>query len=191
MEPESKAPHVLIFPLPAQGHVNSMLNLAQLLSLSGLNITFLNTDHNHNCLVLDTDILVRFACFPGFQFKSIPDGLPADHQQAGYRYMEVFDSIKLVTEPLFKEMMYSGQLNSATGQSVTCIIADGSLSFPIDVGNELGIPVIHFHTISACSFWAYCCIQDMIEAGELPIRGHPGSLRCREVGGGFSEEGWT
>ncbi|KAM4093876.1 hypothetical protein ACB094_06G152300 [Castanea mollissima] len=170
MEPESKAPHVLIFPLPAQGHVNSMLNLAQLLSLSGLNITFLNTDHNHNRLVLDTDILVRFACFPGFQFKSIPDGLPADHQRAGYRCMEVFDSIKLVTEPLFKEMMYSGQLNSATGQSVTCVIADGSLSFPIDVGNELGIPVIHFRTISACSFWAYFCIQDMTEAGELPIR---------------------
>ena len=69
-------------------------------------------------------------------------------------------------------MMSSGQLNSATGQSVTCIIADGSMSFPIDVGNELGIPVIHFRTISACSFWAYFCIQDMIEAGELPIRGN-------------------
>ncbi|KAF3947230.1 hypothetical protein CMV_026607 [Castanea mollissima] len=171
MEPESKAPHVLIFPLPAQGHVNSMLNLAQLLSFSGLNITFLNTDHNHNRLVLHSDILDRFACFPGFQFKSIPDGLPADHPRAGDRFMEMFDSIKLVTEPLFKEMMLSGQLNSATGQSVTCIIADGSLSFPIDVGNELGIPVIHFRTISACSFWAYFCIQDMIEAGELPIRG--------------------
>ncbi|KAL0003246.1 hypothetical protein SO802_017027 [Lithocarpus litseifolius] len=167
---ESKAPHVLIFSLPAQGHVNSMLNLAQLLSLAGLNITFLNTDRSHNRLVLHTDILNRFACFPGFQFKSIPDGLPADHRRAGYRSMEVFDSIKLVTEPLFKEMMSSGQLNSATGQSVTCIIADGSLSFPIDVGNELGIPVIHFRTISACSFWAYFCIQDMIEAGELPIR---------------------
>ncbi|XP_065636031.1 7-deoxyloganetic acid glucosyltransferase-like isoform X2 [Quercus suber] len=176
MEPESKAPHVLIFPLPAQGHVNSMLNLAQLLSLSGLNITFLNTDHNHNRLVLHTDILDRFACFPGFQFKSIPDGLPADHPRAGVRFMEVFDSIKLVTEPLFKEMMSSGQLNSATGQSVTCIIADGSLSFPIDVGNELGIPVIYFRKISACCFWAYFCIQDMIEAGELPIR--VGHERC-------------
>ncbi|KAK7828075.1 7-deoxyloganetic acid glucosyltransferase, partial [Quercus suber] len=61
-------------------------------------------------------------------------------------------------------------INKATGQSVTCIIADGILSFPIDVGDELGIPVIHFRTISACSFWAYFCIQDMIEAGELPIR---------------------
>ncbi|KAK4579366.1 hypothetical protein RGQ29_029150 [Quercus rubra] len=172
MEPlESKTPHVLIFPLPAQGHVNSMLNLAQLLSLAGLNITFLNTDHNHNRLVLHSNILHRFACFPGFQFKSIPDGLPDDHPRAGVRFMEMFDSFELVTIPLFREMLCSGQLNSATGQSVTCIIADGILSFPIDVGNELGIPVIHFRTASACYFLACFCIQDMIEAGELPIRG--------------------
>jgi hypothetical protein len=54
--------------------------------------------------------------------------------------LELFDSLKLVTKPLFREMLYSGQLNSVTGQTVTCIIADGILSFPIDVGNELGIP---------------------------------------------------
>ena len=172
MEPESKAPHVLIFPLPAQGHVNSMLNLAQLLSLAGLNITFLNTDHNHNSLVLHTNILHRFACFLGFQFKTIPDGLPVDHPRAGDHFMELFDSLELVTKPIFREMLCPGQLNSATGQSVTCIIADGILSFPIDVGNEIGIPVILFRTISACSFWVYFCIQDMIEAGELPIRGN-------------------
>ncbi|KAK4579351.1 hypothetical protein RGQ29_029137 [Quercus rubra] len=149
MEPlESKAPHVLIFPLPAQGHVNSMLNLAQLLSLAGFNITFLNTDHNHNCLVVHTNILHRFACFPMMMPKSsptIPDGLPVDHPRAGDHFMEL-------------EMLCSGQLNSATGQSVTCIRADGILSFPIDVGNEIGIPVILFRTIN------------MIEAGELPIR---------------------
>ncbi|KAK7842926.1 7-deoxyloganetic acid glucosyltransferase [Quercus suber] len=128
MDPlQSKAPQVLIFPFPAQGHVNSMLNLAQLLSLAGLNITFLNTDYNHNRLVLHSNILHRFACFPGFQFKSIPDGLPDDHPRAGVRFMEMFDSFELVTIPLFREML-----------------------FPIDVGNELGIPVIHFRTASAC-----------------------------------------
>ena len=79
--------------------------------------------------------------------------------------------MKLVTKSLFREMLYSGQLNSVTGQTVTCIIADGILSFPIDVGNELGIPVIHFRTISACSFWAYFSIQDIIQAGHLPITG--------------------
>uniref|UniRef100_A0A2N9FSR0 Glycosyltransferase n=1 Tax=Fagus sylvatica TaxID=28930 RepID=A0A2N9FSR0_FAGSY len=170
MEEGSKAPHVLIFPLPAQGPVNSMLKLAHLLSLAGLNITFVNTDHNHNRLVLHTDILSRFTCFPGFQFKTIPDGLPDDHPRAGDRFMELFGSMELVTKSLFKEMLFSGQLNSVTGQSVSCIIADGVLSFLIDVGHELGIPVINFRTISACCFWAFFSLQDMIEAGDLPMR---------------------
>ncbi|KAM4093878.1 hypothetical protein ACB094_06G152500 [Castanea mollissima] len=172
MERGSQVPHVIIFPLPALGPVNSMLKLAELLSLAGLNITFLNTDFYHDRLVLHSNILDRFASFPGFQFKTISDGLPADHPRAGDRFMELFDSFKLVTKSLFREMLCSGQLNSVTGEAVTCIIADGILSFPIDVGHELGIPVISIRTISACSFWAFFSIQDIIDAGELPSRGH-------------------
>jgi hypothetical protein len=155
MEEMSKAPHVLIFPFPAQGHVHTMLNLAHLLSLAVLNITFLNSDYNHNRLLLYTNILARFACFPGFQFKTISDGLPSDHPRAGDRVMDLLGAVDLVTKPLFRfrEMLYSGQLNSVTGQSVSCIIVDGILSFPIDMGNELGIPVFHFRTISSCCFW--------------------------------------
>jgi hypothetical protein len=165
-------PHVLIFPLPAQGHVNSMLKLAELLSLAGIHVTFLNTVHNHDRLVRYTDVLARFACFPGFQFKTIPDGLPAEHPRAGDHFMELFDSLNSVTMPIFRKMLFSGQLNSSSSRlPVSCIIADGIYSFPIDVGDELGIPVIHFRTISACSFWAYFRILDIIEAGELPIRG--------------------
>jgi hypothetical protein len=166
------SPHVLIFPLPAQGHVNSMLKLAELLSLAGIHVTFLNSEYNHDRLVRYTNVQARFARFPGFQFKSIPDGLPAEHPRSGSCIMDLFDSLKSVTKPLFREMLFSGQFNSVSSRSsVSCIIADGILSFPIDVGDELGIPVIHFRTISACSFWAYFRILDIIEAGELPIRG--------------------
>ncbi|XP_054823072.1 uncharacterized protein LOC129321363 [Prosopis cineraria] len=40
---ESENPHVLIFPLPWQGHVNTMLPLAELLALSDVHVTFLCT----------------------------------------------------------------------------------------------------------------------------------------------------
>ncbi|KAF5467376.1 hypothetical protein F2P56_017204 [Juglans regia] len=201
MEEDTKAgpPHVLIFPFPVQGHVNSMLKLAELLAHAGLHITFLNTDHNHDRLVrYSPDNLARFSGFPGFQFKIIPDGLPADHPRAGERVMEMFNSLNSVTKPLFKEMLFTDhELQSIPGsnrRAVSCIIADGILSFAIDVGNELGIPVIHFRTIGACSFWAYFCIPDLVEAGELPIRGNedmdrilkrvPGMetfIRCRDL----------
>lgn len=190
MEEETKLteppPHVLIFPYPIQGHVNSMLKLAELLANAGLHITFLSTEHNYDRLVrYSADTLSRFSGFPGFQFKTIPDGFPADHPRAGERIREMFDSLNSATKPLFREMLFSDQLRysipGTNRRSVTCMIVDGFLSFPIDVGNELGIPVLHFRTISACSFWAYFCIPDMVEAGELPIRGifHGVCTRCQ------------
>ncbi|RVW60759.1 hypothetical protein CK203_033589 [Vitis vinifera] len=48
MEHRSVSPHVLVFPFPIQGHVNSMLKLAELLSLAGLRITFLNSYYTHS-----------------------------------------------------------------------------------------------------------------------------------------------
>ncbi|XVF83831.1 hypothetical protein PTKIN_Ptkin16aG0524900 [Pterospermum kingtungense] len=59
------APHVLMFPLPAQGHVNPMLKLAELFALSGLKVTFLNSHHNHERLLRHADIVSRFANIQG------------------------------------------------------------------------------------------------------------------------------
>ena len=38
--------HVLVFPCPAQGHINSMLPFAAALLDAGVFVTFLHTDHN-------------------------------------------------------------------------------------------------------------------------------------------------
>lgn len=54
---------------------------------------------------------------------------------------------------------------------VNCMITDGFMSFAIDVAREVGISIFYFRTISACAFWAYYCIPQIIDAGELPIRG--------------------
>ena len=165
--------HVLIFPFPAQGHVNSMLKLAELLSLAGLHVTFLNTDFIQDRLVRYTDIQTRFSCYPGFQFKTISDGLPADHPRSGDRLFDVFDSLNSKAKFLLKEMLASNKLSSKTGLSLTCIIVDGIIGgFTSDIANELRIPVIYFRTTGACSIWAHFSVPNIIEAGELPIRGN-------------------
>ncbi|KAJ6350312.1 hypothetical protein OIU78_006474 [Salix suchowensis] len=189
MENRSNSPpHVLIFPLPCQGHVNSMLKLAELLSLAGINITFLNSERNHKLLVRYTNIEDRFAKHPGFRFQTISDGLPLDHPRSGDQLMEIFDAMKLITKPLFKKLVLE------TKPPVNCIIGDGVLGFTGDVAIEVGVPIIYFRTVSACSFWAYFSIPDIIEGGQLPIRGNedmdrlitkvPGMetfLRCRDL----------
>ncbi|XVF83832.1 hypothetical protein PTKIN_Ptkin16aG0525000 [Pterospermum kingtungense] len=190
MEQESRAsPHVLIFPLPAQGHVNSMLKLAELFALAGLRVTFLNSEYNHDRLLRHTDVFSRFTKYPGFEFETITDGLPDDHPRLSDRIMEMFKGLELRTKPIFREMLVNIE------PPVDCIIGDGVLGLvTLDVAEELEIPLIQFRTISACCIWTYFAIPDMIEAGELPVRGDedmdrlitsvPGVenfLRCRDL----------
>ncbi|KAF3947249.1 hypothetical protein ACB098_06G150500 [Castanea mollissima] len=174
MEQYCPPAHVLIFPFPAQGHVNSMLKLAELLGLAGVHITFLNTDFIHERLVRYTDIETRFSCYPGFQFKTISDGLSADHPRSLIKFIEVYDSLNSKTKLLLREMLASNQLiGSNTRPCLTCIIVDGLIGgFTSDIANEFRIPIIYFRTISACCFWAYFSVPKIIEAGEIPVTGN-------------------
>ncbi|XP_031273306.1 7-deoxyloganetic acid glucosyltransferase-like [Pistacia vera] len=165
MEENPHSPHLLIFPLPFQGHLNSMLKLAELLSLQGLSITFLNSHHSHKRLLRYTDIHARFAQYPGFRFKTFSDGLPDDHPRTIHQITEMFDALYLSARPFLKKMLID------TLPPVSCIIGDGILGFVPDVAKELKIPLIHFRTVSACSIWAYFCIPLLIQAGNIPLRG--------------------
>eukprot|EP00268_Persea_americana_P038450 TRINITY_DN38021_c0_g2_i2.p1 TRINITY_DN38021_c0_g2~~TRINITY_DN38021_c0_g2_i2.p1 ORF type:complete len:202 (-),score=21.54 TRINITY_DN38021_c0_g2_i2:21-626(-) len=167
---EKQVPHVLIFPFPAQGHINSMLRLAKLFSLAGFHITFLNSDHNHHRLLRNADLAAWAAGRPFFRFRSISDGLPPDHRRSAAELVTLFDSLKENTKPILREMLVSDR-KLGSEHPVTCIIGDGIMSFVIDVAEEVGLPVISFRTSSACSFWSYFCIPRLVEAGELPFGG--------------------
>ncbi|KAH9766769.1 hypothetical protein WN944_017900 [Citrus x changshan-huyou] len=181
--------HVAILPLPAVGHVNSMLNLAELLGHAGIKITFLNTEHYYDRVIRhSSDAFSRYMQIPGFQFKTITDGLPRDHPRTPDKFPELVDSLNCATPPLLKEMV------SDSNSPVNCIITDGYMSRAIDAAREVGISIIYFRTISACAFWSFHCIPDIIDAGELPIKGTEdmdrlittvpgmeGFLRCRDL----------
>ena len=171
-QPNRRPPRILIFPLPEQGHVNPMLKLAELLALAGLHVTFLTTPFIHNRLIRHTDIKARFASYPGFLLKTISDGLPDDHPRSGEKKMDHFISLHMVTKRLLKHMLASHQLGSDLSPSVSCIIADGTFAgFTTDIATELQIPILHFHSFSACGFWASYSILNLIETRELPIQG--------------------
>ncbi|PON56516.1 UDP-glucuronosyl/UDP-glucosyltransferase [Parasponia andersonii] len=190
-------PRVLIFPFPAQGHVNCMLQLAELLGLAGIHVTFLNTNHVHRRLLQHADIQARFAAYPGFLFRTISDGLPEDDPRSGNEMRYVLRSMLETTKPVLKDMLSTcgDILGSDSSPYITCIIADGIFgSLANELGNELNIPVIHFRTISACCFWIYFSVPDIIKAEELPIRekedmdrmirsvaGMETFLRCRDL----------
>ncbi|MED6161313.1 hypothetical protein PIB30_059588 [Stylosanthes scabra] len=184
---QTSSAHVLIFPCPAQGHVNSMLNLAQLLALHNLHVTFLNTEHIHNRLTRFSNIESLPARYPTLRFKTIPDGLPEEHPRSGERSVEPLQSVKVHGKPLLRDILVQDR--------VTCLVVDGFFGkLANDLGEEVGVPVIHFRTIGASCFWTYFCVPNLFESSELPITGEedmdrtitsiPGMenlLRCRDL----------
>ncbi|GFY83585.1 hypothetical protein Acr_03g0003590 [Actinidia rufa] len=177
-EDSSLPPHVLIFPLPVQGHVNSMLHLAKLLCLTGdVHVTFFVSDFVHRHASSSFH-------HPSLRFRTISDGLPADHPRNGGRFMEIIAAIKNVTAPMFRDMMVNSDfLRSGDRRPVTCIMADGLLSFVADFALERGIPLLYFRTGSASALWACFCCQEVIDAGELPIKGNGMDLLVKSVPG--------
>ncbi|KAL1542134.1 7-deoxyloganetic acid glucosyl transferase [Salvia divinorum] len=170
--PPPPPPHILIFPVPLQGHVNSMLNLAEILCLSGLHVTILLSDYTHGRLLRHASLHSRFSRYAAFRVATISDGLPDDHPRSGHRILDIVLSLKEVGGPQFRRLMLSTDAMSDGGgrRRVSCLIMDGVLSFAIPVAEEMGIPFVYFRTISACSFWPYFCIQEIIDAGEVPLK---------------------
>ncbi|KAK1309648.1 UDP-glycosyltransferase 83A1 [Acorus calamus] len=71
-------PHVMVFPYPAQGHINAMLGLSELLNIAGIRVTFITTEHilhklSNTSLNNSADLL---------SFRAVPDGLPDDHDRS-------------------------------------------------------------------------------------------------------------
>lgn len=164
-------PHVLMLPFPAQGHIKPMLRLAELLCRAGFQITFINSDHNHDKLKRFSDLSAFYDRFPSFRFKSIPDGLPPDHPRSGPRIIDLLSSTRNVTKPEFRELLISVSQERGRWGPPICIIADGIMSFAVDVAEEIGIPVISFRTNSACCTWTYFHLSKLVEEGRIPVGG--------------------
>ncbi|XP_021775943.1 7-deoxyloganetic acid glucosyltransferase-like [Chenopodium quinoa] len=159
----TQIPHVLIFPVPLQGHVGPLLDLAELLCLAYFKITFLHTTHNHQWLTKHTDIEARFSRYPGFKYKTVPDGLPDAHPRTDpLRLSELFKGLASSAKPLLRDIL--------VGDKVTCLILDEWLSFAYEIASEVQVPVMAFSTSGACFTWILHCIPKLVEAGDIPFK---------------------
>ncbi|KAI4364938.1 hypothetical protein MLD38_020969 [Melastoma candidum] len=168
---QPRQPHVVVYPFPFQSHVNTMLRLAELLCLAGLRITFVISEYNHTRLARNADTHPRLSASYGkdFVYKVVQDGIDGDATRTEETIRTVHSKYRDDVRSLFQE------LNEAL--PVTCIVADGYMTFSIDTAEELGIPLIVFRLIGPRCFWVYYNIPRMIEAGELPIMGEDGMER--------------
>ncbi|XP_031095277.1 7-deoxyloganetic acid glucosyl transferase-like [Ipomoea triloba] len=183
-------PHVLLFPFPFQGHITPMLHLAELLSLGGLHVTFINTLHNHNRLFSNANFRSHFSRrYAGFRFEAVSDGLPEDQPRSEEkRLLDIHASLRATAKPFLKELLMS---SSGGRGAVSCVIVDGILGFVREVAEDLGVPVIYFRTVCASAVWTFFSIPNLIQAKELPFQvASRGAVSCVIVDGilGFVRE---
>ncbi|XP_002513937.2 7-deoxyloganetin glucosyltransferase [Ricinus communis] len=169
--PENLPPHAVCVPFPAQGHINPMLKLAKLLHQKGFHITFVNTEYNHQRLLKSRgpDSLNGL---PSFRFETIPDGLPSsENANSTQDVPSLCYSTKRNCLAPFRYLL--SKLNNSASSNVppvTCIVFDCIMSFTLQAGQELGVPVVLFWTASVCGFMAYLHYRPLVEKGFVPLK---------------------
>ncbi|XP_043722111.1 7-deoxyloganetin glucosyltransferase-like [Telopea speciosissima] len=168
VQEKQRKPHVVCIPYPAQGHINPMFKVAKLLHHRGFHVSFVHTEYNYSRL-LKSRGPDSLKALPGFRFHSIPDGLPLPDVDATQDIPSLCDSTSKTCLLPFRTLL--SQLNTTDGiPPVTCIVADGCMSFTLDAAEELGIPEVLFWTPSACGFLAYMHYYLLIEKGLTPLK---------------------
>ncbi|KAI9120510.1 hypothetical protein K1719_007543 [Acacia pycnantha] len=165
-------PHAVFTPFPAQGHVNSGLQLAKLLHLRGFFITFVNTEFNHKRLLRSRGV-ETLQGLPDFRFETIPDGLsPPTNDNAHQDLPSLCDSTRKNCLLPFQNLL--GRLSESASSGlippVTCLISDVSMYFTIDAAEALGHPIILFCPVSTYSLLGYAHYQNLLDRGLVPLK---------------------
>ncbi|KAL6961948.1 7-deoxyloganetin glucosyltransferase [Sarracenia purpurea var. burkii] len=152
--------------------MKAMLKLAKLLHHRGFYITFVNTEFNHRRF-LRTRGPNSLNGLPDFRFETIPDGLPPSDADATQDIPALCESLRKNALAPFLSLV--AKLNDGAAASldrppVTCIVADGFMTFTITAGEELGIPIVLFFTLSACGFMGFYQFHVLLQKGITPLK---------------------
>ncbi|KAB2610788.1 7-deoxyloganetin glucosyltransferase-like [Pyrus ussuriensis x Pyrus communis] len=167
-------PHAVCIPAAAQSHIKAMLQFAKLLHHRGFHITFVNTVFNHKRFLrsLGPNSLDGL---PDFRFEAIPDGLPDSDENATQDVALLADSVRkqnfLAPFRALLNKLNNDALSTSNNPRVTYIISDGFMStFTITAAEEIGVPIVLFYTIAACSFMGFIQLRALVEKGLAPLK---------------------
>ncbi|XXG73416.1 hypothetical protein AAC387_Pa07g2336 [Persea americana] len=162
---EMKRPHIVCIPLPAQGHINPMMQLAKILHSRGFFITFVHTDCVHKRL----STLDSLVCSDSFRFEVISDGLSPSFGEVK-KGPEVFlQSVKENCVAPFRDLLRKLH-HPSDGHRVTCVVSDAFMTFTLKVAEEVGIPEVIFCPAAACGFMAIAQYRELMRRGLVPLK---------------------
>ncbi|RCV40157.1 hypothetical protein SEVIR_9G000201v4 [Setaria viridis] len=151
--------HVLLFPLPYQGHINPMFRLAGILHARGFDITVFHTHFN----------APDPARHPHYRFVPVPDGMSGPAPVAIEDVVAHIVSIGGACEAAFRDRL-AAVLEEYSRDAVTCLVADAHLLPIFQAANCLGVPTLALRTGSAVSFACFAAYPMLCEKGYLPVQ---------------------
>ncbi|XP_058110955.1 UDP-glycosyltransferase 76B1-like isoform X2 [Magnolia sinica] len=149
-----KVPHLVILPIPFQGHINPMLQLATLLHSKGFSITIIHTDYNSP----------NPSNYPNFNFEPLPVGL-SDGQVRTKDLVTILCILNDSCQAPFHDRLSRLLLDGP----VTCIITDELFYFTKAVADQLKLPRILLGTSSATFATTMASLKLLRQNGLLSI----------------------
>lgn len=116
-KPRSRRRRVLLFPLPYQGHINPMFQLAGLLHARGFAVTVFHARFN----------APDPSRHPAYGFVPVPDGLPAGTPETVTATMEHIFAVNSSCETPFRERLAALLEAPGVRDQVVCLVADAHL----------------------------------------------------------------
>ncbi|KAM3260363.1 hypothetical protein ACQJBY_051554 [Aegilops geniculata] len=160
--------HVLVLPMPCQGHVVPLMELSHRLVDHGFEVTFVNTDVDH-ALVLAAMAPDGGAALRGIHLASIPDGLAGDEDRKDLN--KLIDAYSRHMPGYLERLV--GEMEAAGRPRVKWLVGDVNMGWSFEVAKRLGIRVASFWPASAACLAIMLKIPQLIQDGVLNDKGWP------------------
>ncbi|KAK6933080.1 hypothetical protein RJ641_035974, partial [Dillenia turbinata] len=170
---------VLLFPLPWQGHLNPMFELAQILYSKGFSVTIIHTNFN----------APNSSNFPHFTFRSLSTcytdkGVQEDD------FMAIIAQLNInLVEEFRKCLAHLISESDETKEPISCLIADSLWHFTQATLDHFRLPRILLRPSSPCCFPSFSNILRLHQKGytamqdsqlEEPVSEFP-PLRVKDI----------
>ncbi|CAI9772962.1 unnamed protein product [Fraxinus pennsylvanica] len=149
---------LILFPLPLQGHISPMLQLATILYSKGFSITIVHTKFNSP----------NPTNYPHFNFYPISDGL-SESQSSPSDVLSLLSLLNQNCIAPFQEAL-AQLLADKSGDPIACLISDAILYFTSAVAKNFNLPRIVLRTGGVSSFLAFAAFPLLLEKGYIPTQ---------------------
>ncbi|KAJ1278042.1 hypothetical protein BS78_04G049500 [Paspalum vaginatum] len=163
------APHALLLPYPAQGHVIPFMELAHLLLDRGFAVTFVNTEFNHRRVV---DAAAAAASSGGGRLRlvGVADGMGEGEDRDNL--VRLNSAMQEAVPPQLDALLDGGDGEGLLGR-VTCVVVDVGMSWALDAAKRRGLPTAALWPASASALAVLLGAKKLIRDGVIDDDGAP------------------